>query len=369
MELSDVQALTAQVLWAVFILSALFGIVARHWHFCTMGAVADIVNMGDWSRMRMWWMAMAVAILGFNGMVGAGWVEASNTVYAAPRILWLSHLLGGLMFGLGMVWASGCGAKTLIRVGGGSLKALVVFVVMGVFAYAAMKGAIAVLRVATVDTVSVQWGQGQDLPTLVSAWVSMPVPQAAVVLGALVALVLLVAVCLTPQGRRREVWLPGLLIGGVVVAMWWVSGVRGHLEEHPETLEEVFLATNTQRMESLSFTAPMAYVLDLWMLFSDKSKTLTVGIVSAFGVVLGSWAHALGSRSFRWEGFGGVEDTAWHLMGGALMGAGGVLAIGCTVGQGLSGISTLSVGSFLALAGLLTGAVLGLKVQEWRAGL
>jgi uncharacterized protein len=369
MDISDVHALTAQVLWAVFILSALFGVVARQWHFCTMGAVADIFNMGDWSRMRTWWAAMAVAILGFNLMVGAGWIQAANTIYAAPRILWLSHLLGGVLFGLGMVWASGCGAKTLIRVGGGSLKSLVVFVVMGVFAYAAMKGALAVLRVATVDRVSVEWGQAQDLPTLLAPLASVGVPHLAAWLGGLVALVLMLQVLRRPEGRRLEVWLPGLLIGGVIVAAWWVSGVWGHVAEHPETLEETFLATNSQRMESLTFTAPVAYVLDLWMLYSDKSKTLTLGIVSVMGVVLGSWVHALSTRSFRWEGFGGVEDTAWHLIGAALMGAGGVLAMGCTVGQGLSGLSTLSLGSILTLAGLMAGSILGLKVQAWRAGL
>jgi uncharacterized protein len=155
-------------------------------------------------------------------------------------------------------------------------------------------------------------------------------------------------------------------VGGVIAAIWYVSGHLGHLAEHPETLEEAFLATNSGRMESLSFVAPMAYVLDWLMFFSDKSKVLTLGIVAVFGMVLGSAVAALITRSFRWEGFGNTEDTANHLAGGALMGFGGVTAMGCTVGQGLSGVSMLAVGSFIALGAIIVGALLALRYQNWR---
>jgi hypothetical protein len=168
------------------------------------------------------------------------------------------------------------------------------------------------------------------------------------------------------EGRSTEVLLGGAGIGAVIVGVWWVSGRLGHLAEHPQTLEEAFLATNSGRMESLTFVAPMAYTLDWLMLFSDKSKVLTVAIVSAVGVIVGAALVALATRSFRWEGFGGTEDTANHLVGAVLMGAGGVTAMGCTVGQGLSGVSTLALGSFIALAGILGGAVLGLRWQMWR---
>jgi hypothetical protein len=110
----------------------------------------------------------------------------------------------------------------------------------------------------------------------------------------------------------------------------------------------------------------VAYTLDWLILFSDKSKVLTTGIVTTLGVVFGSAVVALATHSFRWEGFGGTEDTANHLLGAVLMGAGGVTAMGCTIGQGLSGVSTLALGSFVALAGILAGAVLGLKYQVWR---
>jgi hypothetical protein len=140
----------------------------------------------------------------------------------------------------------------------------------------------------------------------------------------------------------------------------------GFLPEHPVTLEESFLATNSRRMESLSFVAPVAYTMDWLILFSDTSRVLTLGIVSTLGVVLGSAAVALASGSFRWEGFAGTEDTANHVVGAGLMGLGGVTALGCTIGQGLSGVSTLALGSFLALGGILAGGVLGVRYQAWR---
>ncbi len=152
----------------------------------------------------------------------------------------------------------------------------------------------------------------------------------------------------------------------MIVAMWWVSGHLGYVAEHPETLQEAFLATNSGRAEALSFVSPVAYTVDWVMFFSDKSKLLTIGIVSVFGVVVGSAVYALVTRTFRWEGFRDAEDTANHLVGAILMGVGGVCAMGCTVGQGLSGISTLSATSIVAIAAILAGCVGALKYQVWR---
>jgi uncharacterized membrane protein YedE/YeeE len=356
----------AQVLAASFALAVVFGAIAQRTHFCTMGAVADIVNMGDWGRMRMWLMAIGVAMLGFNGMVAAGWLQAADSVYATPRLLWLSNLLGGLLFGFGMVLASGCGSKTLVRIGGGSLKSLVVFFVLAVASYATLRGITAVARVASVDTVAFTLPVGQDLPSLLAHLSGLATPTAALVLGALVGGALLVFALAHPDGRRADALLGGLGLGAVIVGVWWVTGRLGHLEEHPATLEEVWLATNTQRMESLTFVAPIAYTVDWLILFSDASKTLTVGIVAVLGVVVGSAAVALATGSFRWEGFAGTEDTANHLVGAVLMGVGGVTAMGCTVGQGLSGLSTLALGSFIAFGGILAGGVLALRYQMWR---
>ena len=167
-------------------------------------------------------------------------------------------------------------------------------------------------------------------------------------------------------GRDAQLLMAGFGIGGVIVAMWWVSGQLGHVAEDPTTLEEAFLATNSRRMESLSFVAPVAFTLDWLLFFSDKSKLLTIGIVACFGVVGGSALQALAEGSFRWEGFRGVEDTANHLVGALLMGVGGVTALGCTIGQGLSGVSTLGLTSLVALAAIVAGAVAALRYQAWR---
>jgi hypothetical protein len=165
--------------------------------------------------------------------------------------------------------------------------------------------------------------------------------------------------------RTSNNLLAGLGIGLVIAATWWVSGYLGFVEEHPETLESVYLATNSGRMESLTFTAPMAYTLDWFIFFSDTSKVLTLGVVTVVGVVFGAFAQALLGREFRWEGFHNTQDTALHIVGAICMGVGGVTAMGCTVGQGLSGLSTLSLGSAIAVVGIVLGAVLGFRFQMW----
>ncbi len=366
MQFSDITALSTQVLWAGFILAFIFGAIAQRTHFCTMGAVSDAVNMGDWARMRQWALAAGVAMLGFAALAWLGKLDPSKTLYASGRVAWLSALVGGAMFGFGMVLASGCGSKTLVRIGGGSLKSLIVFVVMGIAAFATLKGITAVVRVATVDAVGFATAAPGSIASVSGGvlGVSPPLAQlvAALVIGGGLILWALV---------RRDFWtldnlLAGLGIGAVIVLVWWVSGSLGYVAEHPDTLQEAFLATNSGRAEALSFVAPVAYTLDWLMFFSDKTKVLTLGIVSVLGVVAGSAAVALISRSFRWEGFGSVEDVTNHLGGAVLMGVGGVTAMGCTIGQGLSGISTLSISSFIAVAAILAGAVAAFKYQMWR---
>src|SRR5215470_2342142 len=141
------------VAWAAFALAFVFGFVANKTNFCTMGAVSDVVNMGDWNRMRMWLLAIAVAIAGASALQLAGWIDVSKTIYAVPRLTWLSYIAGGALFGVGMTLASGCGSRTAIRIGTGNLKSLVVAIVLAVTAYMTLKGILAVLRVAAIDSV------------------------------------------------------------------------------------------------------------------------------------------------------------------------------------------------------------------------
>lgn len=362
----DIAALTGLVLLSAFGLAFVFGAVAQRTHFCTMGAIADVVSMGDWTRARMWALAVAVAIAGFNAMVALGWVEARHSIYAAPRILWLSALVGGAAFGFGMVLASGCGSKSLVRLGGGNLKSLVVLLMLGLFAMATLRGIVAVARVNTLDRIGIDLGAGQDLPTLIARAAGFSTATAAAWAGALAALAIVAWVLRRPEGRSAPVWLGGVGIGAVIVGCWWVSGRLGFVPEHPETLEPTFLATNSRRMESLSMVAPVGYAIDWLTYYSERSRVLTIGIVSMAGVCAGAFVAAVASKQFRWETFGGGADLANHLAGGALMGVGGVLALGCTIGQGISGLATLSLGSAIAVAGIVAGAVLALRWQTWR---
>jgi uncharacterized membrane protein YedE/YeeE len=366
MQPSDLSALTTQVLWADFGLALVFGAIVQRTHFCTMGAVSDVVNMGDWTRMRQWAFAVGVAMIGFAMLAYAGLIDPAKTIYSSSRWIWLSAAVGGSMFGFGMVLASGCGSKTLVRIGGGSLKALIVMIVMGVSAFATLKGITAVLRVATVDRIAFDFGAPASLPQWASTVFGVQAASAGLLLGLSLGAGLIIWALMGPGFRRAENFLAGLGVGAVIVAMWWVSGHLGYVAEHPDTLQEAFLATNSGRAEAFSFVAPIAYSLDWLMFFSDKSKVLTIGIVSVLGVILGSAACALSQRTFRWEGFGSTEDVANHLIGAVLMGVGGVTAMGCTVGQGLSGISTLAASSFVAVAAILIGAVAAFKYQIWR---
>ncbi|TAG24606.1 MAG: YeeE/YedE family protein [Burkholderiales bacterium] len=366
MQASDLSSLSAQVLLASFALSFIFGVIAQRTHFCTMGAVSDIVNMGDWQRMRQWALAAGVAMLGFGALVYLGKVDPSKTLYAGSRVLWLSAIVGGLFFGFGMVLASGCGSKTLVRIGGGSLKSMVVFLVMGIAAFATLKGLPAIIRVATVDQAAINSVAISALFMPATGLFGIKLQLAQLLMACVVGGGLIVWALLSQDFRSFDNLLAGLGIGGVITAMWWASGSLGFVAEHPETLQEAFVATNSGRAEALSFVAPVAYTLDWFMFFSDKSKVLTLGIASVFGVIAGSAVMAFVSKSFRWEGFGGTEDVANHLVGAALMGIGGVTAMGCTVGQGLSGISTLSTMSFIAVAAIIAGAVLAFKYQMWR---
>jgi type III secretory pathway component EscS len=171
--------------------------------------------------------------------------------------------------------------------------------------------------------------------------------------------------------RHKDFWtldslLAGLGVGSLVVAMWWVSGHLGFVPEHPDTLDAVYLATNSGRIEALNFVAPVAYSLDWLMFYSDTSKVLTTGIVSVVGVLVGSAVSSLQNQSFRWEGFANARDLGQHLFGSVLMGVGGVTAMGCTFGQGLSGISTLSLNALMALVAIVLGAVISLRQQAAR---
>lgn len=358
------------VAWGGFVLGLVFGAVANRTNFCTMGAVSDIVNMGSWGRMRMWLLAIAVAILGTQALHLAGQIDLGKSFYVRPGFTWLSYIVGGFLFGVGMTLGSGCGSKTLVRVGGGSLKSVVVFIFFGIAAYMTLKGLFALWRVNALDPVAVDLAarglQRADLASLVASLSGADLRRVQAVVAALVAGALLAFVLRDRDFRRSfDHLLGGAVIGLTIVGGWYLTGHLG-FGENPETLENTFFGTNSRTIESLSYTAPMAYTLELFMLWTDQSLKVTFGIAAVAGIVLGSFGYALFSRTFRFEGFAGAEDTAMHVIGGLLMGFGGITALGCTIGQGITGFSTLALGSILAFAAIVAGSAATMKWQYWR---
>ena len=366
MEAVNVGNIQNTVLWATFAVGLVFGAISHRTHFCTMGAVADIANFGDWGRMRMWLIAIAVAALGLQTMSLTGHATLTDTIYFGTQWSWLSSVVGGMLFGVGMVLASGCGSKTLIRLGAGNLKALMVFIIMGVAAYMALRGVFGVLRANYLDPLKFQFETSPYLPNLLAGLLSTDTTALAPVLAIAIPLLLLIATLANKSAWNKGVLLGGLGVGLTICAAWWVVFQLAYIPEHPDTLEAAYLGSYGNRAEGFSFVAPYAYTLEWLMFFSDQSRIITVGIAACFGVVLGATASALQEKSFRWESFQSVEDTANHMVGAVLMGVGGVLALGCTVGQGLSGVSTLSLTSFVALGSIILGAMLALKYQVWR---
>lgn len=350
-----------------FALGMVFGAVVQKTNFCAMGAVSDVVSMGHWNRMHMWLLAIAVAVAGTGGLSAAGLIDPAKSLYASTRFTWLSYSVGGLLFGVGMTLASGCGSKNMVRLGAGNLKALLVVVVLAITAYMTIKGALAPLRVGVLDSVYLHFDGGQTLAQLLTRATGWPAGVCASAVALMVTALLLVFV-LSDRGfrRDRDGWIGGVAIGLVIIGGWYVTAYLGYLAEHPDTLEEAFIATNSRRPESLSYVGPVAYTLELGLLWTDASLRVSFGIASVIGTIVGSFLYARVSRGFRWESFSSAADMRRHLLGAALMGFGGVTAVGCTIGQGISGFSTLALGSLLTFAAIVTGCALTLKWIYWR---
>ena len=334
--------------------------------FCTMGALADWFAYRGTSRLMMWALAVAVAALGSLGLIEAGLLDATHTFAWSNRLLCLSYLVGGTLFGVGMVLASGCPQRNLVKLGSGSLKALVTLLVAGITAQMTLRGVLSEVRVNWLDPVSLVLTVPQDVGSLLSL-------ASGVAAGTLRWWVLVVVLALAaPWGWKhrhsmdRTQWLAGGGIGVLVIGAWWLTGHAGHLPEHPETLENFWAGTYTHRPEAFTFAAPVAHGLDLLTLWTDRNNVLTYGIMVTLGTVLGSAALALARQEFRLESFQNPRDMLNHLLGGALMGFGGVTAMGCSIGQGVSGLSLLSAGACLAVAGIVLGTWLALHFQTWQ---
>lgn len=347
-------SINTQVAILAFVLGGLFGVTAQRTNFCTMGALSDVVFIGDWNRFRAWMLAIAVAMLTSQGLELFGVVDLSGSIYRSVNLGWLGAIIGGLMFGFGMTLAGGCANKTLVRLGGGNLKSIVVVLVLGMFAYMTLRGLIGLARVqlqafSMIDVSG--WGAGnQGMPELLAA-LGAPVIPARIALAVIIAGSLAIF-CFKDAGFRRSPrdMGAGLVVGLLVAAAWVVTGVVGADEFDPVPLT------------SMTFVAPIGESLQYLMTFTGAS--INFGIAAVGGIVVGAFLSAVARREFHVESFTDADDMLRHLVGAALMGTGGVLALGCTIGQGITGMSTLSLGSLIAIAAIIVGGLLGLKYQE-----
>ncbi len=362
-----------QVLLWVFLVAAVMGGVAHKTNFCTMGAVSDWVNMGDTGRMRAWLLAIAVALIGLVALEASGTVSLPNNTfppYRTENFAWVRYLLGGLMFGIGMTLGSGCGSKTLIRVGGGNLKSLVVLVIASIASYAMLwteffNAAFLSWIRPTIVNLSNFDVQSQELGAVIGGALGMADPaKLHLVLGGLVALGVLVMVFKSADFRRSfDNILGGATIGLAVVAGWWITG--GSMgQEWKEFAEFSTEIPSRVAVQSYTFISPMGDTVR-YLMHPTKLTLVNFGVMALAGVIGGSFVYAIFARRFRIEWFASGSDFVSHAVGGVLMGIGGVLAMGCTIGQGITGVSTLAVGSMLTLGSIVFGSALTMKIQYY----
>jgi uncharacterized membrane protein YedE/YeeE len=340
---------------AGFAAGAVFGAVAQRTNFCTMGAISDAVAAGSYNRFRAWVLAIAVAMLGSQALHLAGVVDLNQSIYLTPNLGWAGAILGGLLFGFGMTLAGGCGSKTLVRLGAGSLKSLVVFLVLGISAYATVRGLIAVARARLEQAVNVDLAKlavpRQGLPDLLAKLTGLGTAPLRLGLALAVASAFLVY-CFRDAGfraSRRDI-AAGAVIGLLVPAGWLITGVLGKDDFDPTPLA------------SFTYVAPSGDMLQYLMTFTGAK--IGFGVAVGFGTIAGAFLAAMAAREFRFEAFADAPDMLRHLAGGAVMGVGGVLALGCTIGQGITGMATLALGSALAWLAILAGGYLGIKYLE-----
>jgi len=340
-----------------FLVGIVFGAVVNKTNFCTMGAVSDWVNMGNKGRLRAWFLAIGIAILATQLMQFNGLIDIGESIYLTPNFGWLGYLVGGFLFGVGMTLASGCVNRTLVRVGGGNLKSVVVLIIIAVSAYMTMRGLFALVKTTVFDVTNVDLSahevSNQGIGTLLGAAIGAENPAlmqkivTALFAGGLIVFALKGSEL---RGSFNNI-LAGIVIGLAIPAGWYITGVVGFDDFEPV------------RMESFTFTGPAGD--GLMYLLTFTGSTINFGIAAVFGVILGSFLYGIATRTFRLESFADRTDMLRHMLGAVLMGFGGVLALGCTIGQGITGMSTLALGSLVALASIIFGSAFTMKVDYY----
>ena len=366
------------LLWA-FLIALIVGAVANKTNFCTMGAVSDYVNTGDTGRMRAWVFAigMAIAIVALLEMwaqVDLSLVDDGRTgkpPYTTPQFLWLRYIIGGLLFGIGMTLGSGCGNKTLVRIGGGNLKSVFVFLIMGVGAYLMIFtnfGFYVFLQWMPVIDFNNYGIPNQSISAILLH--GLPLGMENIANGKLIiALIIAVALfmwCLksTDFSKNTDNIIGGTVIGGAVALAWYVTtGPHGQeLLEELEFLDQIPYDVGAQ---SLTFVKPSGHLYH-WISEGFSSQYLSFAMILALGIIIGSFLYALFTKSFRVEWFANPKDFVNHFIGGLLMGIGGVLSLGCTIGQAISGGSTLALGALLTFIFIVLGAATTMKISYYK---
>jgi uncharacterized membrane protein YedE/YeeE len=374
-------------LWSTFIIAIIMGAVVNKTNFCTMGAVSDMVNMGDYGRFRAWVLAIAVAMLGVTLLEYLGMVEVNNTFppYRNGQLVFGENILGGLLFGIGMTFASGCGNKTLIRIGGGNIKSIMVFIIIALIAWYMInpfpnsdQTLFSILFYDWIRPVSVDLASQQDIGAVIS---SENTGMIRLLAGGLIGLLLLVYVFRSAEFRAsKDNILGGMIVGLVILTAWYTSSnIAINADDSLYTMSDYYgewdmLAESEEgkpergaavAAQSFTFINPIGQAYGFVKSGFD-SALISFGLVSAFGVILGSLLWSLVTRSFRIEWFVNMKDFVTHLIGAILMGFGGVMAMGCTIGQGITGVSTLAIGSILTFFSIVFGCAMTMKIQYYK---
>jgi len=344
----DVLPLHVTRLLLGFVLGAALGFVVRRGRFCVLGAIEDATYANDTRRLQSWLVAIGVAIAGLHVFELWGGIDLSRTIYLGARLDWGALMIGGLIFGFGMALNGTCGLGALRQLGGGDLKALLSFLVIGITAMMTMRGLTGHLRIAISEPLSWQLPAGFSQRLLEFAGLSgSGASIAAIVIGLVIAGLALANGGL--RGHSRQT-ITGAAVGLLVALGWWATGIAGSDD------------FDTRRIESFTFIGPLGETLYYAMLSTALQPDFSVGTVP--GVIFGAFIAARTNGSFKWDAPVNAADLKRRIFGAALMGFGGVTAMGCTIGQGVTGLSTLSIGSLLATLSIVLGARLGLYLRR-----
>lgn len=344
--------------WGGLLIGTVFGFIVYRTNFCTMGSISDIVTFGDYKRFRSWLLAGAVGILGVGLLESLGVANVADSIYLTPNFGWLANVVGGLMFGFGMVFAGGCISRNLVRAGGGDLRSVVVLILTGIFGFMTIGGLLGPLRVGLFGPATIDLGsrgfQTQGVDEFLSRASGIGADTANMIVLLAIAGALLIY-CLKDADFRSSPshLVAGIGIGLCVVAGWFLTGLA----------QDEFADVPVQ-LTSLTYVRPTGDTLDYLMRFTALGPP-GFGVVTLVGALLGGFLGALSRRRVHLTTFADKKDSVRNMFGAAFMGVGGVLALGCTVGQGLTGVSTLAVGSFITLTFIVAGAVLGVKSLEF----